>query len=95
MDPCTDECIAVGYKNPQTGAELPTFPADMDLLGQVEVVYKELPGWKASTSKVQKFEELPKGAQDYIKFIEEYVGVRIRWIGTGPGREDMIDRGSS
>ena len=67
----------------------------MDLLEQVEVVYHEMPGWKASTAKVQKFEYLPKGAQDYIKFIEGYVGVRIRWIGTGPGREDMIDRGSA
>lgn len=67
----------------------------MDLLGRVEVVYEELPGWKMSTSKIQKFSYLPKGAQDYITFIEKFVGVRIRWIGTGPGREDMIDRGSA
>lgn len=87
--------VAVGYKDKETGAELPNFPADMDLLGRVEVVYEELPGWKMSTSKIQKFSYLPKGAQDYITFIEKFVGVRIRWIGTGPGREDMIDRGSA
>ena len=83
----------VGYKDPETKAELPTFPADMELLEKVEVVYQELPGWKSSTSQVQKFEDLPKQAQDYIAFIENYIGVKVRWIGTGPGREDMIDRG--
>lgn len=65
----------------------------MELLEKVEVVYQELPGWKSSTSQVQKFEDLPKQAQDYIAFIENYIGVKVRWIGTGPGREDMIDRG--
>ncbi|SPO05846.1 probable Adenylosuccinate synthetase [Cephalotrichum gorgonifer] len=86
--------IAVAYKDPETKAELPTFPADLDLLETIEVVYHEMPGWKASTSKVKKFEDLPKEAQDYVSFIEQYVGVKIRWIGTGPGREDMIDRGN-
>lgn len=65
----------------------------MELLEQVEVVYHELAGWKSSTTRVKKFEDLPQEAQDYIAFIEKYVGVKVRWIGTGPGREDMIDRG--
>lgn len=65
----------------------------MELLEKVEVVYHELPGWKASTTRVKKFEDLPKEAQEYIAFIEKHVGVKVRWIGTGPGREDMIDRG--
>lgn len=86
--------LQVGYKDPETKANLPTFPADMELLEKVEVVYEELPGWKTSTTRVKTFEDLPKEAQDYIRFIEKYVGgVKVRWIGTGPGREDMIDRG--
>ncbi|RCI13028.1 hypothetical protein L249_0209 [Ophiocordyceps polyrhachis-furcata BCC 54312] len=31
-------------------------------------------------------------AQDYVKYIEDYVGVKIKWIGTGPDREAMIKR---
>jgi len=37
-------------------------------------------------------EDLPKNAQAYVKLIEDYCGVPIAWIGTGPGREDMITR---
>jgi adenylosuccinate synthase len=28
-----------------------------------------------------------------VKRIEELVGVPVRWIGVGPGRLDVIDRG--
>lgn len=77
-----------------TKAELPTFPANMELLAKVEVVYQELPGWKSSTSNVKTFEDLPKEAREYVDFIEKFIGgVKVRWIGTGPKREDMIDRG--
>ena len=38
------------------------------------------------------FEDLPKEAQEYVKKIEELVGVYIRWIGVGQGRDDIIDR---
>jgi adenylosuccinate synthase len=29
-----------------------------------------------------------------VRRIEELVGVPIRWIGVGPGRLDVIDRGA-
>jgi adenylosuccinate synthase len=90
---CKTNRPQVAYKDPETKEELPTFPADLDLLGRAEVVYHEMPGWKESTAKVRKYEDLPQRAQDYVNFIETFVGVRVRWIGTGPGREDMIDRG--
>lgn len=86
--------IQVAYKDPVTKEVLPSFPADQELLEKVEVVYHEMPGWKESTTKVKTFEGLPKEAQEYINYIEKYVGVKVRWIGTGPGREDMIDRGN-
>ena len=39
------------------------------------------------------FEELPKQAQRYITRIEELVGCPVSWIGTGPGRHQMITKG--
>ena len=41
--------VAVGYKDPQTGEELESFPASLELLERVEVIYKELPGWHHET----------------------------------------------
>jgi adenylosuccinate synthase len=66
--------------------------ADLDVLAKAEVVYVTLPGWKTSISKVRSFEELPENCQKYIKFIEEFLGVPIGWIGVGPGRESMVKK---
>lgn len=32
--------------------------------------------------------DLPKQAQAYVKFVEEYTGVPVKWIGTG--RKDPV-----
>jgi len=51
-----------------------------------------LPGWKADISKCQNYDELPENAKKYIAFIEEYLGVPVEWIGTGPGRGSMVQK---
>jgi adenylosuccinate synthase len=68
------------------------FPDSGQVLERAEVVYHEMEGWNESTTHAKRYEELPAKARAYVEFIEEYVGVSVRWIGTGPGREDMIDR---
>ena len=66
--------------------------ADLDALAETEVEYVTLPGWQASIQGVHQFEDLPLNCQAYIKFIEDFLGVPVEWIGTGPGRDDMIHR---
>lgn len=68
------------------------FPADLEVLGRVEVKYHEMPGWMESIENVKKYEDLPKKCREYVEFIESFMGVRIGWIGTGPDRESMIAR---
>ncbi|MGB7389818.1 adenylosuccinate synthetase, partial [Marinomonas sp.] len=53
-------------------------------------VYVELPGWSESTVGAPNFEALPKNAQDYIRFLEEHVGVPVDIISTGPDRNETI-----
>ncbi|KAL2170542.1 hypothetical protein VTG60DRAFT_4650 [Thermothelomyces hinnuleus] len=84
--------VAVAYKDPDTGEELGYFPADLGYLERCEVVYKEFEGWQTKTTSVRKFEDLPRQAQSYVNFIEEYTGIPVKWIGTGPARDDMIYR---
>ncbi|RYP60160.1 hypothetical protein DL770_010053 [Monosporascus sp. CRB-9-2] len=84
--------IAIAYKDPATGEEIPSYPADLDLLDRAEVIYHEMPGWNKPTTNVKTFDDLPKEARDYIMYIEEFIGVKIKWIGTGPDREAMIKR---
>ncbi|KAI6780442.1 uncharacterized protein J7T54_007291 [Emericellopsis cladophorae] len=82
--------VAVAYK--LDGEELPSYPADLDALERAEVVYKEFPGWQKSTTNCKTWYDLPPKARDYVEFIEAFVGVKIKWIGTGPDREAMITR---
>jgi len=84
--------VAVAYSNRETGEKLDYFPADLALLEKCDVIYHGLEGWQTSTRAVKKFEDLPRQAQAYVKFIEEFTGVRVAWIGTGPGRDEMIYR---
>lgn len=84
--------IAVAYKDPESGEELASYPTDPDVLDRAHVVYHEMPGWKRLTTNVKTFDDLPKQAQDYVEFIESFVGVKVKWIGTGPDRESMIEK---
>ena len=84
--------IATAYLHPDTHEELESFPADLDLLGRVKVQYKEMEGWNQSTTGAKKFDDLPAEAREYIDLIEQEVGVKVQYIGTGPGRESMITK---
>ncbi|KAF4125417.1 adenylosuccinate synthase [Geosmithia morbida] len=82
--------IAIAYK--VDGEELDYYPADLDTLDRAEVVYHEMPGWQTPTTNAKTFFDLPKKARDYVEYIEKFVGVKVKWIGTGPDREAMIKR---
>lgn len=74
------------------GQQLDGFPANLDILSQVQVTYETLPGWKKPTTGAKSFYDLPVQARQYIEYIEKFVGVPIKWIGVGPARDHMISR---
>jgi adenylosuccinate synthase len=82
--------IATNYK--YLNEYLKSFPASLDVLKEIEIEYIELPGWEEDLSKVRKYQDLPKNARLYVEKIEELVGCKINYIGTGVGRDDMIFR---
>ncbi|AMD19438.1 HBR537Cp [Eremothecium sinecaudum] len=84
--------IKIGVKYRLDGEELSLFPEDLSVLANVEVEYVTLPGWEQDITKISTYEELPENAKKYLKFIEDFVEVPIRWVGTGPGRESMLYR---
>ncbi len=53
-------------------------------------VYDDVPGWKESTVGARRFSDLPVGARDYLKTIEDACGVSIDFVSTGPDRADTI-----
>ncbi|KAL8733328.1 MAG: hypothetical protein Q9166_002152 [cf. Caloplaca sp. 2 TL-2023] len=85
--------VAVAYKDTVTGDTITDFPEDPNVLSRCDVIYEELPGWKGkSVTGARAYVELPKEARAYVEFVEKRVGVKIRYIGTGPAREDMVYR---
>lgn len=88
LDLLEDIKVAVAYK--VDGKQLDGFPADLDVLSRVSVEYVTLPGWKTSIEQITSFETLPARCKEYLRFIEDFIGVKVEWIGVGPGRESMI-----
>lgn len=82
--------VATAYK--LDGRALESFPADLQTLARAEVQYTTLPGWQKPTTGAKNYYDLPKNARAYVEFIEEFLGVKIKYIGTGPARDDMIGR---
>ena len=82
--------VGVGYK--LNGKSLASFPEDLIKLGKVEVEYTTLPGWETDITKIKTYDELPENAKSYLKFIEDYLGVPVQWVGTGPARDSMLEK---
>jgi adenylosuccinate synthase len=80
--------VAVRYK--YDGKEQAYPPGNLERLGQCEPVYETLPGWKQDISGAKSLEDLPSGAQDYVKFLEKESGVPVKMISVGPEREKTI-----
>jgi adenylosuccinate synthase len=79
-------CVDYKYK----GSVLKEFPADIEVLGKVEPVFKNLPGWRTSIASTREWSKLPSAAQDYLKFMSDYLNTPISMVSTGAGRDETI-----
>lgn len=78
--------VAVGYK--LKGKKIDYFPGAR--LHEVVPVYEKVPGWNEDISQCTSFKELPEKARDYVKFLENLIGVKISVVSVGAGRENTI-----
>jgi adenylosuccinate synthase len=79
-------CTEYKYK----GSALKEFPAEADVLAEIEPVYRNVPGWRTSTAGIREWKQLPTKAQDYLKFLSDFLEVPIGMVSTGPGRDETI-----
>lgn len=63
---------------------------DANFLAKVKPVYKIFNGWKKPTKGIVKYTDLPKEAKEYLKAIEKLVDVKIKYISTGPKRQEIV-----
>ena len=62
----------------------------MSNLSDVKPVYKTFEGWNESTTGITSYEDLPEKTQQYIQFIADFIGMPVKIISTGPGRDEII-----
>ncbi len=82
--------IPVCVKYDVNGTMVDQFPSGVELT-EAKPVYEYLPGWKTDISGCRSFSELPKQAQDYVKYIEKAVGCPIKYVSVGAGREEYFE----
>jgi adenylosuccinate synthase len=56
----------------------------------LEPVYEQFKGWSRPVSECRQWSELPKEMNDYLSFINEYLGVEVKYVSNGPGRDQII-----
>lgn len=81
-------CVAYNFN----GKETTDFSTNVDFLNNSYAVYEDFEGNFGDISNCKSFEELPDNAKKYLKRIEDFTGVPVKFIGTGAGRENMIIR---
>lgn len=82
--------ICTAYRH--RGSVVDFFPADVEVLNEVEPVYETLPGWTGKLGEVNSFEQLPAEARKYVERVEQLLGVPITLISIGADRMATIQR---
>ncbi len=78
-------CTTYNYK----GKEIDFFPYNIEE-ENVSVNYTEIKGWHEDLTKMSKADELPQSLNDYISFVEDFVGVPVKIVSVGPDRKQTI-----
>jgi adenylosuccinate synthase len=81
--------VAVRYRSKE-GAVLESFPYHQSILHSATPEYEELPGFDEDLGECREEKDLPATARDYLRFIEDFVGVPIKLVGVGPDRAQGV-----
>ena len=54
-------------------------------------IWQTFKGWKKDITSIKDQESLPIEMKGYVQHINEYLGVAIRYISNGPGRDQLIE----
>lgn len=87
--------ICTSYR--KDGKEIDYIPRSFDELSQIELEYLDMKPWGKITPKAGGFayEDLPSEMLEYVKKVEELLGIPVDIISLGEGRENTIVRGDS
>lgn len=57
---------------------------------KVDPVYENFKGWNIDTTSVKEKNDLPAAMNEYVDFINKFVGAPVKYVSNGPGREQIV-----
>ncbi len=81
--------VVTAYKDKRTGEEMRGFPVTIQAWESIEPVLEFVPGWSSLTTSKGK---LSKEFSNFVKKVENFVGVSAIYLSTGPDRNAGIWR---
>jgi adenylosuccinate synthase len=87
LDGLAELKVCNGYK--VNGEEKNYVPFQMNKL-DIEPMYRSFAGWQKDITSVKDFAAMPGEMKTYINYLDEYLGVPVKYISNGPGRDQLI-----
>jgi adenylosuccinate synthase len=56
----------------------------------IEPVYKTFKGWQKDITAITEFDALPAEMITYIDYLNKFLGVPVKYISNGPGRDQLV-----
>jgi adenylosuccinate synthase len=78
-------CVAYGIN----GKETREVPFQLSRV-KIDPVLEAFKGWNTDTTKMKSANELPLDMNNYIDFINHYIGVPVKFVSNGPGRDQIV-----
>lgn len=77
------------------GKRVEQLPSHIEQIRRCKPIFETINGWNQPVDDVRRVEDFPAGALDYVRRIEELVGVKVGILSVGPDRAQTIFVGSS
>jgi len=60
------------------------------LKSKPEAIYETLEGWNTDITKIDDYNNMPAAMKTYINYLNKFLGVPVKYISNGPGREQLV-----
>jgi len=71
------------------GKEIGYVPFQMNKV-DIEPLYKTFAGWQKDITSITEFDVLPAEMKTYIDYLNKFLGVPVKYISNGPGRDQLV-----
>jgi adenylosuccinate synthase len=58
----------------------------------IKPVWETFKGWTDKTSTCQQFNELPAEMKAFVAAVDSYLGVPVKYVSNGPGRDQILEK---